>query len=537
MQKIIYTISLLSFLFTHYCGYGQTYYIGDPEFKKCIENSFPTAIDVQGNLILSEAAIPDSLDCSSYSITNIDGLQHFTNLKVIDLHNNNLSLLKGIDALALVEELYVQENELVELPDFSNSTHLKILEADNNFITTAPNLPSQLRLLNLGENNLTSLGDLSSLSELEYLLIYRNTNLKEIPSFEGLTKLKELQCYLCGLNSLPTLSMLTNIEYLNIGYNNFTSLPDLSSNKKLLTLYANNCSLNSFPDLSSLPLLQKVRLYNNYLSFEDFIPLLVDTNYSEVYKIIPQNNFTNPLAPTYFEYDSVSFKTGLAAATLGTNYTWYFKGEVLYNSEKDTLVIDSIQIKNSGKYSFTITNSFFPELILISDTQDVVVNSCLNPTGFEFEITGVTCQKAGTLKIIPTNQPQENLTFILQSTATDRQFNSTKNEFKNLNNPEYKLYASAGKRCIKLINSKILLPIEPCKEAFFTPNNDGIDDSYFFEQVGEAKIYNKWGQLIQTLKLPNEWHGELRTSEKISPGYYTIDINDGEEIFHLSVVY
>ena len=219
------------------------------------------------------------------------------------------------------------------------------------------------------------------------------------------------------------------------------------------------------------------------------------------------------------------------------SYTWYVDGEVLNTSTNDTFSIDSIQLENSGLYNFVVTHPLFPDLTLFSDTQQVTVSSCLNPSGFQLDITGATCQRAGNLKIVATNQPQPNLTYKLQSNATDRVFYSSNGEFKNLSNPSYKLYALASPRCVKLIYDDVEVPIEKCKDAFLTPNNDGVDDNFYFDQVGEAKIYNKWGQLIQTLNIPSEWGGELSDSKKITPGYYTIKINDGEEIFHLSVVY
>ena len=537
MRQLIITISIVSIFLSHNCVVGQTYPIADAQFKSCIEQSFTGMLDAQDDLILSQAALPDTLDCSSFNISNADGLQHFTNLRVIDLHDNKFTHLDELTTLTAVNELYLQENELIELPDLSNSSALFLIKATNNFITTSSPLPPQLRSLDLSQNNLNTFGNLSELPELFYLNLSRNTNLKSLPALDGLSNLKELHCYLCGLDSLPSTAALTQLEFLNIGYNKFTGLPDFSSNVNLKTLYVNDCFLTSFPDMSMLPLLEKVRLYNNHLSFEDFMPLLVNPTYSEIYKITPQWSFNNPLKSNYFEYDSVSFTTGIATSTTGVTYTWYVDGEVLNTSTSDTFSIDSIQIENSGLYNFVVTHTLFPDLTLFSDTQKVTVSSCLNPSGFQLDITGATCQTAGSLRIKAPEQPQENLTYQLQSTATDRVFNSKNGVFQNLSNPHYKLYAQASPRCIKLIDDTIEVPIEKCKDAFFTPNNDGVDDNFYFEQVGEAKIYNKWGQLIQTLSIPSEWDGELNDSKKITPGYYTININDGEEIFHLSVVY
>ena len=115
MRQLIITISIVSIFLSHSRVVGQTYPIADAQFKSCIEQSFTGMLDAQDDLILSQAALPDTLDCSSFNISNADGLQHFTNLRVIDLHDNNFTHLNELTSLTAVNELYLQENELIEL--------------------------------------------------------------------------------------------------------------------------------------------------------------------------------------------------------------------------------------------------------------------------------------------------------------------------------------------------------------------------------------------------------------------------------------
>lgn len=519
---------------------AQTYVIPDDGFKQCLIERYPAVLDGGNELDISAASnLEGELYCPGFGIVDADGLQHFTSLDTLTMRQNSLQNIDEISQLENLMVIVINDNEITSLPDLSNFNQLTSLVANSNFITTPPGLPinSSLTNLDLKENFLSSFPDVSNQTQLENLIVSRNENINTIPALPSLPNLKHFQCYICGLSEVPDISLLPNLEYLDIGYNQITELPDFSGNSQLTTVYANNNALTSFANMSVLPNLVKARLYNNYLSFEDFEPLLVNNDYDEVYKIIPQNEFHNPLAGEYSEFDSISFKTTVANNASGEIYSWYKDDLLFWEGNLDTLHIDSAQIEDSGEYYFTITHPTFPDLTLSSWKTAVQVNSCLEPDNFDFSVTGANCQKAGTIIITPGEQPQSGLSYSLQSKVSKRVFHSTNGVFTNLNNPEYTLYAQASERCIKLIDNSISLPIEECKEVFFSPNNDGVDDTFYFDQQGEAKIYNKWGQLIKTLNIPADWNGQLNNNEVITPGYYTIDINNGEEIMRLSVIY
>lgn len=536
-KHIIHCIAALLLPFT---GWAQNYYIQDDAFRKCIIDLDPTLINSSNELITDAAAnFTGEVTCINYGITNIDGIQFFTNTNRISLTKNKLTLLDEISGLTQLQDITINENEITQLPDFSNFINLEGINASNNFLSQAPQLPvvSKLSYLNLSQNYLSSFPDLSNQTNITYVNTARNTNIKVIPTLPSLHKLEELHCYLCGLSETPVTSNLSNLKILNIGYNNLKTLPDFSANQQLTTIFANDNQLASFADLGNLPNLEKVRLYNNFLSYEDFTHLLTNPVYSEIYKIVPQKTFPNPLYSNNFEYDSISLKTGIANQLTGVNYSWFYNNKLYWSGNKDTLSLPKASINQSGEYYFVVNHPDFPDLTITSAIKSVQISECLNISQITKSVTGATCVAAGSIEISSGLQPQNNLTYILESKSTGIKQSSEDGFFSNLNNPEYRLYAKAGNRCIKLIDDKITLPIEACKEAFFSPNNDGIDDSYYFTQHGKAKLYNKWGQVIQELTIPTEWNGRLKDNSIIQSGYYTVEINNGEEKFHLSVVY
>jgi hypothetical protein len=85
--------------------------------------------------------------------------------------------------------------------------------------------------------------------------IQHNDALTSLPELSGLTNLINLSIYdNDGLTSLPELSELTNLSSLSFEYNDaLTSLPELSELTNLSALYIdNNDALTSLPDLSGL---------------------------------------------------------------------------------------------------------------------------------------------------------------------------------------------------------------------------------------------------------------------------------------------
>lgn len=533
-----HNITLL-FIILSLSSFGQSYVIPDAGFKQCLIDNYPAVLDINDDLDIAAAnAMTGDLYCPGFGIENLDGVQHFTSVDTLYLHQNNLQDIDEVGSLSTLKVLITHSNELSHLPDLTTFSELTIVEAYDNFITAVPPLPtsSQLISLDMRQNNLTSLPDFSNHTNLHSLKFSRNRGIGYIAPLPSLPNLVYFGCYICGLSEVPDVSNLSALEFLNVGYNNIRTLPDFSANTQLITIYANDNLLTSFEDMTVLPNLDKARLYNNQLSFEDFERLLAIPSYSDIYKIIPQNPLPNPVDAHYFEYDEVDLEIGLDQSTTGKTYHWYKDDVLIWEGSEDTLLIDSAKIDDSGAYYFTITHSGFPDLTLSSVTRNTTVESCLNPDAFTIEIIGASCDKAGTIKVIPGNQPQEGLSYILESKLSKRVFESYDGVFPNLNNPEYTLYAKAGDRCVKLVNESILLPTVECEEAFFTPDGDGIDDTFYFPQEGVAKIYNKWGQLIQQLNVPAEWDGQTNSNSMIQPGYYTVEIN-GEKAFNISVVY
>jgi len=62
----------------------------------------------------------------------------------------------------------------------------------------------------------------------------------------------------------------------------------------------------------------------------------------------------------------------------------------------------------------------------------------------------------------------------------------------------------------------------------FSPNNDGIGDTFLIEGEGNAQILDQNGRELHNQPLPYSWNGDDKTGRKQIPGLYYIKINKNQ---------
>jgi gliding motility-associated-like protein len=66
-------------------------------------------------------------------------------------------------------------------------------------------------------------------------------------------------------------------------------------------------------------------------------------------------------------------------------------------------------------------------------------------------------------------------------------------------------------------------------DAAFSPNGDGVNDTYYVENVGKTIIYDKFGTIINSLTTPAYWDGRKASGEMAPPGIYFIITNESQQ--------
>ena len=208
----------------------------------------------------SEIANAKGIICDNKEISNLKGIEFFTeiwkldcyynNLKTIDLsHNKKLSYINciynkleelDVSGLPLLKTFYCGHNALPSI-DVSKNEKLEDFDCQDNHLDTLDvSQNKELVKLGCGSNNLTEL-DVSENKKLKTLGFYDN-KLRNL----NLGNQTELEWLSCGKNPLSVLDVSANtkLETLLVPETNLTEL-NVSANTKLKVLNVSNTNLTS----------------------------------------------------------------------------------------------------------------------------------------------------------------------------------------------------------------------------------------------------------------------------------------------------
>lgn len=297
---------LLAFLLVSQLGTAQNINIPDPNFKNLLLIAYTNftgdpnnyvvypRIDANqdGQISYTEALAVEGLDCGYANITNLEGLQYFTNIKKIityyaDFPNFYQPTLTNLEQLSLFNSVGTSALTTVDL---SSNLNLKKFQCNSHSITSLDlSFNTQLRDLDLYCPALTSLNlnNLANLKNMTYLgslptidlsdavnllkfscigsnstFAYPEQNLLTSLDLSAQTKLNYLD--LTG-NLIPTLDLSNcpNLEVLNIANNGITDL-NLTNVKYVRQFFCEDNLLTSL-DVSDFFNLYNFNCRNNQL--------------------------------------------------------------------------------------------------------------------------------------------------------------------------------------------------------------------------------------------------------------------------------
>ncbi len=207
----------------------------------------------------SEIANAKWISCDNKEISNLKGIEFFTNIWLLECYYNNLTTIDlshnkklsyinchhnqlnelDVSGLPLLETFYCGHNALPSI-DVSKNEKLEDFNCQNNHLDTL-NVSQNKELVKLGcgSNNLTEL-DVSENKKLKTLGCYEN-KLRNL----NLGNQIELEWLSCGTNPLSVLDVSANtkLKELYVSKTNLTSL-DAKNHTALATFVGKDCSYN-----------------------------------------------------------------------------------------------------------------------------------------------------------------------------------------------------------------------------------------------------------------------------------------------------
>jgi Secretion system C-terminal sorting domain len=252
---------------------AQIVNIPDPNFKAKLLEASPTnyiastintlgntsypyvSIDTNGDgeIQVSEANAIQYLNISYSQIVNLEGINSFVNLKLLDCKYNQITNL-NVTGIANLEYLYCPNNQINNL----NVNGLQFLRILNCYFNQLTNLDvstaTNLRYLHCYENQLTNL-NITGLTNLLYLYCYENQLINL--NANGISSLRFLRC---NNNPLQTLYIKTgNSSWSDLTFDNNPDLNYICSDPEDISLVQNkitqygytNCSVDSSCSLTT----------------------------------------------------------------------------------------------------------------------------------------------------------------------------------------------------------------------------------------------------------------------------------------------
>jgi internalin A len=513
---------------------AQTYELPDSNLRKKLQLSYPFVMS--GNLLNTNAAanMTGTLDLSNAAISNADGIQYFTAVSALNLNFNLLENIPELSALTQLERIFLSHNHLTALPSLAAFSDLLDFQVPYNNLTTLPSLSANTKLLNIycQNNLLTTLPDISMLTELRILDIGEN-DFGQLPDLSPFTKLTELHVHRTNIDTIIGLSALAHLKSLYAWGNYLRDLSALNANTTLTLLQVFDNELSTLPVVSNKPLLSTMSVIRNKLTTEDLLPLATHSNFSD-FDYHPQKTFSLPSINAR-EKDTVLFVLPFGNSSSGNVYQWYKDNQLTVSGHSSTLTLMPTLYADSGKYHVQITNPNLPGLVLYSDTATLTVKACLELIRALPVVIAQDCREGTLLHI-------ENILFqgghapikygLLKNNTTDTLFQSSP-QFQSVSPGGYTFFIQDARQC-RTRQDLYISPPEGC-EAVFSPNGDGIADTYYIAEPGIARIYDLSRRMIRQLATPGEWDGTKADGTIAEDGYYAIVINE-KKLQHVTLV-
>jgi len=534
MKKYLFILFVvLSFLKTSFTV-AQSYPVKDPKFLAYLKEKHPFTLNSDNEIVIALAnAEPGAIICYNRGIKDLDGLQHYSNMEEIFAQNNFLESIPDISHFKNLKTINLSQNNITSLPSFKNFIRLKKIYLYHNQLSALPEITGcdSLTHIYAYRNQISSIPALDQFTQLQ-LIEFGDNKLTTLPSLDKLTSLEFLYAWDNQLTSIPSLTKLTKLKNINVALNKLTESPDFSTNLLLDSIVIDKNEIQKAPKVSHIPHLSLLSVFNNRLNFselETLINVKADTMY-----LFPQKSIPVGKNAQIKEFDKNTFVYTKETSSF-VQYQWIKNGTPLDTETSNTLTQNSTLKADSGYYYVLLKDSKFPEYEIHTDSFQLQVLPCLDYKLFSFTIEAINCTTKGKIQI--NNNSSDNIIkYTLIGKNSNNQFESVNGIFDQLNETKFSLVIQKSNLCSIEHPSIINLPKNECKEVVITPNGDGDQDAYFFQQEGIAKIFNKDGVLQTTIQIPSVWKGN-GNSGNVAPGYYYAEINNGSEFVLISVIY
>lgn len=327
------------------------------------------------------------LDCDSYSISNLGGIEAFDQMFYLFLSDNQITDLSPLASLNGLTALHLHNNQISNISALSGLNQLQELLLDNNQVSDLTALAgfANLTRLHASNNQIVDVGPLSHVLALEYLLLDRN-QISDISYLEDLVALKTLFLHTNQISNIAALSRMNQLERLHLSDNSISDLSPIAGATTLQWLLLSNNQVSDVSPLSQLTALQLLDLNLNaivniaplanldalnilYLAFNQIQQVPAGINWTQVHTLLLHNNQltqTNNLAglsaiqALTLQFNNLNTVAGLSQLTTAQMIN------ITYNPDLNCADIDALE--NALGYGILIRPAQCPGIPLYGES-------------------------------------------------------------------------------------------------------------------------------------------------------------------------
>ena len=223
----------------------------DQNLAEVIANTF--GVNTNTVVLGTDLARILAFNAEGRGIRNLEGMEHLSALREVNLNRNQISDLTPLSGLRYLERLLLDDNQVGDLRPVAELTRLRHLWLDRNRVANVQPLENlhNLEWLTLWVNEVEDISPLSRLTQLNALWLGDN-NICDIDALEQLTNLETLMLVRNQIGDLRPLYDMERMQTLWIGRQNITLSQVMRANPfEMENIIRTPCGLSIAPETIS----------------------------------------------------------------------------------------------------------------------------------------------------------------------------------------------------------------------------------------------------------------------------------------------
>ena len=217
VMKRLYTLVIFTVIFSSWLNVANAQNVDFPDAELEFVVRGTLGIPPDSPITIEDMQRLRALRAIGFAISDLTGLEHATQLVVLDLRISQINNLSPLAELTQLKSLLLSENQISNISPLADLTQLEQLALWTNQIQDLSPLRrlTQLNRLSLANNKITDVSPLAGLTQLKWLDI-RDNQIRDVSPLSGLVNLEDLSLAGNPITDTSPLAGLTKLVKVDV---------------------------------------------------------------------------------------------------------------------------------------------------------------------------------------------------------------------------------------------------------------------------------------------------------------------------------